>query len=386
MSKTVDFCNTKSLREKIQDNTKIKQTAIDLAMMDKMQVLKPLKNTLFNNKYLVPQKTSRGSLKSNGESKIRDNKSSDPHKVKTFLPSLNNDFSKLDLFDVTNKKKQKKQSKPVTPTNTTSSYRAQSRSHKVTSGSSLKATLKFKKHTSLTPPSTPDKQKAENLKKSQLNIYFTPTKLSQRKQSRKERLKYKEKKTIERGKGKYSQKELSYYFPARKSNRVSSNQRKKENEEQLQKIILGSVEYDLEVSDEGDKGKGVRTLREFSKGDFICEYSGELIGKKEADLREVKYGKDPECGCYMYYFKFKENVHCVDATLTGRIGRFINHSAKAALFILSAANLVTKAMEVSGVPRLFFFAKRHILKGEELLYDYGDRSKLSLKNHPWLRR
>jgi hypothetical protein len=92
--------------------------------------------------------------------------------------------------------------------------------------------------------------------------------------SRKERLKYKEKKTIERGKGKYSQKELSYYFPARKSNRVSSNQRKKENEEQLQKIILGSVEYDLEVSDEGDKGKGVRTLREFSKGDFICEYSG----------------------------------------------------------------------------------------------------------------
>jgi hypothetical protein len=214
MSKTVDFCNTKSLREKIQDNTKIKQTAIDLvlqfqtfyllrgsfnfynilasyvyshfflikAMMDKMQVLKPLKNTLFNNKYLVPQKTSRGSLKSNGESKIRDNKSSDPHKVKTFLPSLNNDFSKLDLFDVTNKKKQKKQSKPVTPTNTTSSYRAQSRSHKVTSGSSLKATLKFKKHTSLTPPSTPDKQKAENLKKSQLNIYFTPTKLSQRKQ------------------------------------------------------------------------------------------------------------------------------------------------------------------------------------------------------------
>ena len=35
-------------------------------------------------------------------------------------------------------------------------------------------------------------------------------------------------------------------------------------------------------------------------------------------------------------------------------------------------------------PRLILVAKHHIDIGEELLYDYGDRSKESLKAHPWL--
>ena len=36
------------------------------------------------------------------------------------------------------------------------------------------------------------------------------------------------------------------------------------------------------------------------------------------------------------------------------------------------------------VPRLILVAKQTISPGEELLYDYGDRSKESLKAHPWL--
>ena len=35
-------------------------------------------------------------------------------------------------------------------------------------------------------------------------------------------------------------------------------------------------------------------------------------------------------------------------------------------------------------PRLILIAKTEVGDGEELLYDYGDRSKESLKAHPWL--
>lgn len=39
---------------------------------------------------------------------------------------------------------------------------------------------------------------------------------------------------------------------------------------------------------------------------------------------------------------------------------------------------------IKNVPRLVLFAKDNIAKGEEVTYDYGDRSKESLIHHPWL--
>lgn len=41
-------------------------------------------------------------------------------------------------------------------------------------------------------------------------------------------------------------------------------------------------------------------------------------------------------------------------------------------------NLRPKVIEVSGLPRVILIAKTDIKKGEELTYDYGDRSKMSL--------
>ena len=68
----------------------------------------------------------------------------------------------------------------------------------------------------------------------------------------------------------------------------------------------------------------------------------------------------------------------IDATTeSGRYGRLVNHSRV-------SPNCVTKVVMVSEVPRLILVAKHAISPGEELLYDYGDRSKESLKAHPWL--
>ena len=71
-------------------------------------------------------------------------------------------------------------------------------------------------------------------------------------------------------------------------------------------------------------------------------------------------------------------VPSVDATAeSGLLGRLVNHSRL-------KFNCVTKVLEVDGDPRLILVAARDVGVAEELLYDYGDRSKESLDAYPWL--
>ena len=55
------------------------------------------------------------------------------------------------------------------------------------------------------------------------------------------------------------------------------------------------------------KGRGVFPTRPFRKGEFIVEYSGELISMDEAKKREKDYLNDEEIGSYMYYFSNKSS-------------------------------------------------------------------------------
>lgn len=71
-------------------------------------------------------------------------------------------------------------------------------------------------------------------------------------------------------------------------------------------------------------------------------------------------------------------VCSVDATKdNGRFGRLLNHSK-------TAANVVTKLLDVDDHPYLCLMAARNIREGEELQYDYGERSKEAILSHPWL--
>ena len=68
----------------------------------------------------------------------------------------------------------------------------------------------------------------------------------------------------------------------------------------------------------------------------------------------------------------------VDATKeSGLLGRLVNHSRL-------KFNCATKVVDVDNKPRLILVAARDITVDEELLYDYGDRSKESLEAYPWL--
>ena len=60
---------------------------------------------------------------------------------------------------------------------------------------------------------------------------------------------------------------------------------------------------------------------------------------------------------------------CVDAANdNGQLGRIINHSR-------TYANLKSEISTHNEKQHLVFFAKSDIQKGQELLFDYGDRSK-----------
>ncbi|KAG8196407.1 hypothetical protein JTE90_009041 [Oedothorax gibbosus] len=173
--------------------------------------------------------------------------------------------------------------------------------------------------------------------------------------------------------------QVTDFFPVRRSNRKPLPFVKKEKQKTIEEAILSGKEEGFEIKEFPDKGRGVITTRDFQPGDFVIEYHGELIDNTEAAKREAEYAAKENTGCYMYYFKCNDKRYCIDATKeSDRLGRLINHSKL-------QGNLRTQPLLVDCKPRLAFFARRTINAGEELLYDYGDRSKDSLESHPWLK-
>ncbi|XP_045771121.1 histone-lysine N-methyltransferase PR-Set7 [Maniola jurtina] len=169
---------------------------------------------------------------------------------------------------------------------------------------------------------------------------------------------------------------LTEYFPVRRSVRKTSKCVMAEKMRDLERAIREQREDGLQVKYFDGKGRGVIATRAFGRGQFVVEYAGELVGVAEAREREYMYAQDPNAGCYMYYFRLQDQQYCIDATAeSDRLGRLVNHSRN--------GNLLTKAVWVDG-PRLVLLAAHDIAPGEELTYDYGDRSKESLRHHPWL--
>uniref|UniRef100_A0A672I1F7 [histone H4]-lysine(20) N-methyltransferase n=1 Tax=Salarias fasciatus TaxID=181472 RepID=A0A672I1F7_SALFA len=165
------------------------------------------------------------------------------------------------------------------------------------------------------------------------------------------------------------------FYPIRRSSRKSKTELRKKR---LDDLITTGLEEGMEVQHIEGKGRAVFATRCFQKGDFVVEYHGDLLQINDAKKREAEYAQNPATGCYMYYFQYLCKTYCVDATReSGRMGRLINHS--------KAGNCQTKLHDINGVPHLILVASRDIDRGEELLYDYGDRSKASIAAHPWLK-
>ncbi|XP_048855498.1 N-lysine methyltransferase KMT5A-A [Brienomyrus brachyistius] len=168
------------------------------------------------------------------------------------------------------------------------------------------------------------------------------------------------------------------YYPIRRSSRKSKSELKCKEQQRINHLIKNGIEEGMQVKHIEGKGRGVFAERSFQKGEYVVEYHGDLLQINDAREREAAYAQDPSTGCYMYYFQYLSKTYCVDATKeTNRLGRLINHS--------KTGNCQTKLHNINGIPHLILVASRDIEKGEELLYDYGDRSKDSIAAHPWLK-
>ncbi|XP_029998671.1 lysine methyltransferase 5Ab [Sphaeramia orbicularis] len=173
-------------------------------------------------------------------------------------------------------------------------------------------------------------------------------------------------------------KKVTDYYPIRRSNRKTKAELKSEEHKHIDDLIKNGIEEGLQIKHIEGKGRGVFAVKSFKKGDFVVEYHGDLLHLAEAKIREAQYAQDPTTGCYMYYFQYQSKTYCVDATKeTNRLGRLVNHS--------KSGNCQTRLHPIDGTPHLILVASRDIDAEEELLYDYGDRSKASILAHPWLK-
>ncbi|XP_057306810.1 uncharacterized protein LOC130645001 [Hydractinia symbiolongicarpus] len=109
-----------------------------------------------------------------------------------------------------------------------------------------------------------------------------------------------------------------------------------------------------------DIGKGVFTKERIPKNTFLVEYAGEIITKKEGEIRETNYEKE---GCFLYFFEDNFQKYCIDATNSqNRIGRYVNDSPK--------GNCRVKKIHLNDRIHLCLYSNQEIPSGTELRYDY----------------
>lgn len=96
-------------------------------------------------------------------------------------------------------------------------------------------------------------------------------------------------------------------------------------------------------------GLGLFANQNFSKGDLVIEYTGEIITEKEANRRGGKY-----------LFELNDDW-TIDGKGRENKARYINHSCK--------PNCYPELSEDE--KQVFIYAKKKISSGEEITYDYG---------------
>lgn len=117
---------------------------------------------------------------------------------------------------------------------------------------------------------------------------------------------------------------------------------------------------DINVFLTKQKGYGVRAQTDLEANTFIYEYIGEVIDEEEFRERMIQYD---ERRFKHFYFMMLQNGQFIDATMKGCLARFCNHSCN--------PNAYVNKWVVNGKLKMGIFAKRNILKGEEITFDYN---------------
>jgi histone-lysine N-methyltransferase SETD1 len=104
---------------------------------------------------------------------------------------------------------------------------------------------------------------------------------------------------------------------------------------------------------------GLFACEPVAAGEMVIEYVGEIVRHKIADMRERAYEGIGIGSTYM--FKLDDD-QVIDATFTGNLARFINHSCE--------PNCAAKIVRVEGQNKIVIHSLRNVAVGEEFTYDY----------------
>lgn len=108
-----------------------------------------------------------------------------------------------------------------------------------------------------------------------------------------------------------------------------------------------------------EKGWGLEAAGEISKGQFVIEYSGEIINSKMC-IERIKSAQEKNIDSFYMLTISKDMI--VDARLKGNLARFMNHSCN--------PNCQSEKWNVNGDTRIGLYAIRDIRAYEELTFDY----------------
>jgi histone-lysine N-methyltransferase SETMAR len=134
------------------------------------------------------------------------------------------------------------------------------------------------------------------------------------------------------------------------------------------RVVGRGVRAHLTVFLSSDRGWALRTDDSLRRGEFVCEYAGELISNAQLAARRLS-----ESASNHYLMSVVEHPRGgngramqtnIDPRERGGAGRYINHSCD--------PNLAPQLVRVgSFVPSVAFFCARDIAAGEELTFHYG---------------
>ncbi|XP_052800564.1 histone-lysine N-methyltransferase SETD1A-like [Mya arenaria] len=104
---------------------------------------------------------------------------------------------------------------------------------------------------------------------------------------------------------------------------------------------------------------GLFALEPISQDEMVIEYVGTSLRQSVADLREKQYEASGIGSSYLFRV---DGETIIDATKTGNLARFINHSCN--------PNCYAKVITVDGQKKIVIYSRRDINVNEEITYDY----------------
>lgn len=117
-------------------------------------------------------------------------------------------------------------------------------------------------------------------------------------------------------------------------------------------------------------GWGVKTNIRIARGQFISEYTGEVITCEEAEKRGQEYDAVGRTYLFDLDFNDNDNKYSLDAAKCGNVSRFINHSCNPNVGVWA---VWADCLDLD-LPRLCLFSLRGIDAGEEITFDYTNQN------------